>query len=379
MVELSKTLIIVLIRGLPDKSGGIQKVVFQLSSLLRDSEYKVEFIMDSEKSDVTFYDNFEINCLKFPPVYDFIYSKKYFAFKRNIKQFYKLFENRKKQYSKIIVKADWAPDFMLLTKLKSKYNVKTIFSFHGPYHINKYKRLSQRKYPWLKVFKRQLALIDRFVFISDSLYDECINMSNDFKKRAIVIKNGIPLNNDFIYKRDYELSIVMTTRLVKNKNISLVLNALKLLKENHVNFICDIYGDGDDYERLEAFIKTKNLSKHIKLKGYEKDINEVLKHYNYFISASFFEGLPLGPIEAMNQSLIPILSDISMHREILPKGIDVFFDCYDCQSLANKIMEVHRKKDADKNEIRKVLKEHVLSNFHINLRLEKFKKLIDSL
>ncbi len=379
MAETSKTLILVLIRSLPNKSGGIQKGVFQLYSFLRGKGYNVEFIYNSKSSKVTRFDNFKINHVMFPPVYDFIFSKKYFAFKRNIKKFYQLLDFKKAKYSNIVVVAHWAPDFILLAKFKNKYHFKTIFSFEGPYHLKKYESLSQREYPWLWSINRQLSLIDRFVFISDSLYNAGNRLPKAFKKRAMVIKNGVPLNTDIISKTDSELSIILINRLVSNKNTGLVLKALSILKENQILFRCDIYGDGNDYESLSTYIKINNLSDSVILKGFEEDINSVLNNYNYFISASFFEGMPRSPLEAINQSILPILSDIPMHREILPAGVDLFFDVQDYKALANIIIKIHHKTETEKEEIRHMLKTHILSNFHIDLRFKKFQKLIEQI
>ena len=53
-------------------------------------------------------------------------------------------------------------------------------------------------------------------------------------------------------------------------------------------------------------------------------INTFLSQSQFYLSASSVEGLPNAPLEAMASGVIPILSDIGPHREIVQHGQDGF-------------------------------------------------------
>jgi glycosyltransferase involved in cell wall biosynthesis len=375
MVESGKTLIVVLIRNLPEKSGGIQKGVFQLYDYLRKKGFEIEFVLSSKKENISEYDEFKINHIKFPPIYTYPFTKRYFEY---IKQRKNIYNHFKINYTgkKVIVIAHWAPDFMLLAEIGFKLKYKTLFSFHGPYHTKKFKELYGRKAIWLRGFKNKINHINKFVFISNVLYKEGIERCNIPVEKSIVIQNGIVVNNEVSIKKNNDVvKFVMATRLVKNKNIDFVLESLTILKSKGLKFICDIYGDGTEEESLRSMITTNNLKGDIFLKGYKANIDKLLHNYDYYISASLFEGLPRGPLEAINNNVIPILSDIPTHREIIPAEVDVFFSLENPYFLADKINKIVNQNENNKM-IREELKDYLCLNFDINIRNAKFKELI---
>lgn len=376
MVESGKTLIIPLIRNLPDKSGGIQKGVFQLYDDLRAKGFQVEFILNSDIEEVSFYDGFKINHLKFPPIYTFLFSKRYFEYLRCKKIIFNFIQ---KHYpnKEILFVGHWAPDFMLLSELSFKF--KTIFSFHGPYHVRKFKDLCTRKQFWLKKFEHKLASINQFVFISNVLYDDATKNFNVPKEKSIVIKNGIVIKHNKVSTNNEYVKFVMATRLVKNKNIDFVLKALSILKSDGLKFSCDIYGDGSEEEELRCFINSNLLEDYVVLKGYNANIDKLLFEYDYYISASFFEGMPRGPLEAINNNVIPILSDIPTHREIIPAEVDVFFSLEDSLSLVNKIKEIINISTKEKASLLGSLKQNLIRKYDVQIRFKEFQNLFTSI
>ncbi|MDA7558639.1 glycosyltransferase family 4 protein [Flavobacteriaceae bacterium] len=378
MVESGKTLIVPLIRNLPDKSGGIQKGVFQLYDNLRANGFDVEFILNSNVEKVTLFDGFKINHLKFPPIYTYPLSKRYFEYSRCKKKIFNYFKNNY-QKKKIIVIAHWAPDFFLLSELGCKFGFKTIFSFQGPYHTKKFILLYNRNQFWLRHSKKKLDTINQFIFISDDLFNNAMLSSGIPKDKSIVISNGIVVNDKVSANNNNNLKIVMATRLVTNKNIDFVLNTLSILKTKGLNFVCDIYGDGPEGENIKTLILVNNLKEFVFLKGYSANIDQLLFKYDYYISASLFEGMPRGPLEAINNNVIPILSDIPIHREIIPEDLNIFFSLDDNLSLAKKITEIIDLADEDRDSLKKELRRNLIGKYDIEIRFQKFQNLFKSL
>lgn len=375
MTIKKNTLIIPLIRKLPTSSGGIQKGVFQLYNYIRANGFDIEFFLNSNEEGITYYEDFKINHVQFPPIYTYPFSKRYFKYLKCKSNLFKYIQANYLDRDIIFV-AHWAPDFILLSELGLKFNSKTIFSFHGPYHTNKFYQLYQRNQFWLKYINSQLDKINKFVFISNTLYNNAIENGSLPREKAIVITNGIVIKNNVETKENKVTKFVMVTRLVKNKNIDFVILAMCQLKTKGFNFACDIYGDGPEEKHLKELILSKGLNEYVVLKGYSSNIDKLLFNYDYYISASLFEGMPRGPLEAINNNVIPILSDIPTHREIIPLGIDVFFDHKDYLSLVDKIIDIL---NSDSLYLKTILKKNLTDKYEINIRLKKFHDLFVSL
>ena len=97
------------------------------------------------------------------------------------------------------------------------------------------------------------------------------------------------------------------SRLSNEKNILLILKAINYLKNQNTNYILNIYGDGNEENKLKLYVKQNNLKKNIKFKGFKKNIGQ-LKDQIY-ICASLFEGCCNATIEALNNSKIIISSN----------------------------------------------------------------------
>jgi len=95
-----------------------------------------------------------------------------------------------------------------------------------------------------------------------------------------------------------------------------------LMSEAITSSILLILGEGPNYDELK--IKYKDCSD-VHIIGYVDNIIQYLQVSDYFISASYSEGLPNSVLEAMSCGLITILSDIMPHREIVSDHDDVKF------------------------------------------------------
>ena len=129
-----------------------------------------------------------------------------------------------------------------------------------------------------------------------------------FKKEILKINNGVEITE--IQKETLdkpEINLIIVSRLVIQKNIDLVINALKIL--NNVNLKLNIIGEGNEISKLEKVINDFNLHKQVKLLGKidNNEISKFLSNSDIFIQASDYEGLPHSVLEAINYE-VPILS-----------------------------------------------------------------------
>ncbi|MGL5903814.1 MAG: glycosyltransferase family 4 protein, partial [Cetobacterium sp.] len=120
---------------------------------------------------------------------------------------------------------------------------------------------------------------------------------NEFRK-----KFNIPVENKIF---------IVSGVLTKRKNPLMIIEAFKRIELK--NSILIFLGEGELYR--ECLNRARN-EENIIFMGNVKDVSKYLKISDYYISASFAEGLPNSVLEAMATGLPCLLSNIPSHKEI---------------------------------------------------------------
>lgn len=122
-------------------------------------------------------------------------------------------------------------------------------------------------------------------------------------------------------------------RFSAEKNPQLLIQAFSKLKNPDINLI--MLGGGPMWETLK-----NEANERIILPGFKTNIKDYLIASDYYVSASDVEGLANTLLESMAIGLLPLLSDIPSHREVLSKmkqPVGFIFDNKDINDLENKI------------------------------------------
>lgn len=149
------------------------------------------------------------------------------------------------------------------------------------------------------------------------------------------------------------------SRLSNEKNILLILKAINYLKNQNINYTLNIYGDGNEKNRLMLYVKQNNLKKNIKFKGFRKNIGQLKEQI--YICASLFEGCCNATIEALNNSKIIISSNCpGGNNEIIldGKGGELF--------LSNDFISLARSMKIVVNNIPKQIKKVKTARKNLN-------------
>ena len=155
------------------------------------------------------------------------------------------------------------------------------------------------------------------------------------RDRTVVIPNGIPLEHyqkpvsaqekaEMFRKTGFEdhgNTLVMVTRLSREKNIAEILQYMPALLEENPKAQLILVGDGPDRERLTEITRQEGLEEHVRFTG-RIPPEEVYRYYamgDVFVSASTFEVHSLSYLEAMacglplvcreDDSLLGVLED----------------------------------------------------------------------
>jgi len=125
--------------------------------------------------------------------------------------------------------------------------------------------------------------------VSEKSKDDLVSFGE--KKPIFVIENAIPLRERIDVSVN-PLQFVYVGRLVLYKNITIVLQALKLVKKNFPKVIFIIAGDGDYRENLEKTVIDLGLSDNVFFKGHVSDEEkfQLISSSVAFIFPSLYEG-----------------------------------------------------------------------------------------
>ena len=142
-----------------------------------------------------------------------------------------------------------------------------------------------------------------------------------FNNKILKINNGVDITDikrTNVHKADINLLII--SRLVIQKNINIVIEAMELL--DNKNLKLSIIGEGGEFSKLEGVIHELNLQNRVQLLGKidNNKISQFLLTADIFIQASDYEGLPHSVLEAINYE-VPILStEVGGCKDLLNDG-----------------------------------------------------------
>ena len=150
----------------------------------------------------------------------------------------------------------------------------------------------------------------------------------------------IKVNNIDTDQSELKNTFLSIGRLTKQKNFSFLISNFKKLNDKK-NFNLLIVGDGEDYKKLNELIKQKELSKSIKIIGYQSNVYNYLKNCKCFIMPSLWEDPGFVLVEAAYAG-IPIISSNCMSgpKEILNYGKNgLIFESNNSQDFIEKMIK----------------------------------------
>jgi len=202
-----------------------------------------------------------------------------------------------------------------------------------------------------------------------------------YNGEIIQINNGTKITE---YNEEVtDNNFLIVSRLVKHKNIDLVIKAFKKINDNlSFNFKLHIVGDGPEYKNLENLIKKLNLTEKIFLTGKKNEV-EVEKYYKeakFFIQASSYEGSPHSILEAINYHNFVIASNFGGVVEILSADyselIPLEQGMFNVETLYNILENTLKNNLATKSKTIEA-KNKLINHYNINNTINSYIKLFD--
>ena len=131
------------------------------------------------------------------------------------------------------------------------------------------------------------------------------------------------------------------------KNLGLILDAMKILKERGVDFKMIIVGNGPDFDKYKKMVEDAGLSEDYVFTGAIKDRSLLQGYYlrsDMFIFPSTFDTSSLVPIEAAAHKLPTILVKGSCTAESIEDGVNGFLAEESGEAFANRLQEIISEK-----------------------------------
>lgn len=149
-----------------------------------------------------------------------------------------------------------------------------------------------------------------FVFQTNDAkkYFEKIYKLSKYKVKIILNPVDRKFENVKICK-DKKKEIISIGRLTPQKNFKLLIESFSRISEKIPEYKLNIYGNGEMYSELQAYIEDKGLTNRVFLKGICDNIQDVLSSTSIYVLSSNYEGMPNTLIEAMTVGLPVIATD----------------------------------------------------------------------
>ena len=115
----------------------------------------------------------------------------------------------------------------------------------------------------------------------------------------------------------FDFIILMASRLTKEKNIGMAIEAMREIIKKHPKTGLIIVGSGPEREELKSSVVSRQLSANIIFENWTDDLSSYYKTADLFLLTSNYEGYGRTVIEAMAANCPVIMADVGLAREFV--------------------------------------------------------------
>lgn len=180
---------------------------------------------------------------------------------------------------------------------------------------------------------------------SESIYNNLRNTSFISENKITRINYGvnIPDINNF---SNETITFGFIGRLISEKGIFNLLEAVKILSSENLNFRLIIRGKGE-LEKINSFIKQNNISSFVSIATPSFDEDEIYKDIDVLVlPTTLNEGLPISILEAAARKILVVSAKAGGVKDFLLDGqTGVLLNSTDPKTIANKLKDIIIKYD----------------------------------
>lgn len=187
-----------------------------------------------------------------------------------------------------------------------------------------------------------------------------MNNATDMKRVDNIEEAKKIINEKHDIKPD-EKVFLFTGRINKLKNVFLIANSLKIVKEkSDFKFKMLFVGNGQDEDKLKELIKENNMENEIIMCGRVTDRNLLAAYFaraDLFLFPSLYDASSLVQIEAASQGTPTLFLEGAATADTIEENINGFISKNSEEAYANKIIEIMDNEELYKNVCSNVYKD----------------------
>ncbi len=293
------------------EDGGVEKNLFNISNFLAKKFEKIS-VVSANKNKNKFLSKINFIC---PKSHKWNNSNRIIKSLISIKLSVNYFFNNRKKF--IILSFNNNLFAIILAKL---LNAKIIIRSNTS--IESYLNGFFKK----RLFKFFLNMADKIIVNSKAMQKEfqkvldlkSVLIYNPIENKKIIQEKSKRKIKIKFFQKKY-LNILTIGRLVKQKDHLTLIKSLEFIDTN-INYRLLIIGSGEEKEKIQNIIKSKNLSNKVKIIKFQDNIYPYIKYADIFVLTSKYEGLPNVLIECLALKKIIISTNCKTGPSEILKG-----------------------------------------------------------
>jgi glycosyltransferase involved in cell wall biosynthesis len=209
-----------------------------------------------------------------------------------------------------------------------------VHTFHG--HVLKGYFGPTRTAFFRRVEQTLARTADVLVAVSPEVRDELVQLGVAPREKFAVIRLGIPLEErlgdptaDADYRRAYGIPadafvVGWVGRMTGVKDTGAVLDIVRAAREQGVDAVLCMVGDGPDRVRLEQRAHELGIARACYFVGYQEDVAGYYRLFDAFLLPSVNEGTPVSAIEALASGTPVVANRVGGVPDVVRDGVDGF-------------------------------------------------------
>lgn len=238
------------------------------------------------------------------------------------------------------------PDIIVYSLWKSSYLAVCLTLINSIFRL-KYKTVTiihnTRFAHFMDKFFTRLALkLSDNVFFDSQKAKEFIANDSHVNGEVISFIDKKLASKDFDFNKD-NIRFVYIGRIHQQKNLAAAIHLISFLKNSGLSVSFDIYGpDEGELKCINELIIALNLSAQVSYCGMlnNNDVNKTLKGYDFYLQLSFYEGMAMSVVDALQVGVIPLVTGVGeisnylVHRH---NGLVFDVNCINDRDFLQKI------------------------------------------
>lgn len=262
---------------------------------------------------------------------------------------------------------------LLFAKLLRK---QMIIHIHGGLYMGK----EQMPYWIKKILVSVLSGKDPIIVLSPVEQESIVRK---FRARnVLVLPNSLDLNEakEFsrVYSHEGTLTLLFLGRIVKDKGVEYIFQALKALKERGFVFKFLLAGSGEDKdEYVNRF--SEILGPYFEYMGVVSGNAKtaLLEKSDVFLLPSFYEGLPVSLLESMSFGLVPIVTGVGSIKSVVTDGNNgIIVEKKSFEDIYEAIIKLIREKDLVE-ELGINARQYIFEHFNPDIYIKELNKIYE--